>query len=162
MVAFISTNSSVEGTVTTYFTIPFADDIKYIITSNFGTRLDPFTKEKKFHTGVDLVAPFGTDILSSADGVVYKIGYDEESLGNYVYIEHNYQDFKVYSMYLHLENNSIVVYEGEHVTAKQKIAKIGNTGKVTGTHLHFMLSKNKVSFNSKDLLDPMLIINKNT
>ena len=156
---FNASYSTSESFVVSTFNIPFDESVKFTINSRFGYREDPFTNELKYHSGVDLGAPPNTLVLSSADGVVYKIGYDENGFGNYIYIEHNYDNTKIYTMYGHLLDNSILVTEGEVVQAKQPIATIGSTGRSTGIHLHFLISKEKATSERKYLLDPMLIIN---
>ena len=64
-------------------------NVNYTITSPFGSRSDPFTGEESFHSGIDLWAPAGTDIVASAGGKVYKTGYEANGLGNYVKIQHD-------------------------------------------------------------------------
>ena len=72
------------------------EEVNYTITSKFGTRYDPFNKEEtKFHSGIDIAAPKNTKILASADGIVHETGYNS-SLGNYVYIKHNFDNVILY------------------------------------------------------------------
>ena len=152
-----SGDSSVMAGV--FFTTPFEDGINYTITSEFGDRKDPFDGTQTFHSGIDLSAPDGTNIVASGDGVVVEIGFQEEGLGNYVYIEHNYNGVIFYSAYGHMLDDSIVVSEGEQVTAKQKIGVIGSTGKSTGTHLHFTLMSPNLKFDKDNLVNPINVIN---
>lgn len=156
---FNASYSTSESFVVSTFNVPFDESVKYTINSRFGIREDPYTNKFKFHSGIDLGAPPNTPILASADGVVYKIGYDADGFGNYIYIEHNYDNTKVYTLYGHLLDDSIIVKENDIVKAKQPIATIGSTGKSTGIHLHFLISKEKATSDRKYLLDPMLIIN---
>jgi LysM repeat protein len=86
------------------------------------------------HNGVDLASYRGANILASADGQVliartsgYNGGY-----GLYVVIKHANG---TQTLYGHL--SSVLVKAGEYVTQGQVIGKMGNTGKSTGTHLHF-------------------------
>lgn len=154
-----SSGGSEEGLATAYFSTPFEDNVNYVITSNFGNRIDPITLDKiSFHSGIDLSAPEGTNIVACADGIVYETGYSESGLGNYVYIEHDFGSLKMYSMYGHMSDDSIIVNVGDKVKVKQKIGVIGTTGKSTGIHLHFMISKNKISFKEADLIDPINIL----
>ena len=154
-----SSGGSEEGVANTFFSTPFEEQTKYIITSNFGKRYDPIDLDKvSFHSGIDLAAPIGTPIVASYDGVVYEVGYNELALGNYVYIKHDFDGVLLYTIYGHMEDNSIVVKVGDKVKAKQKIGIIGSTGRSTGVHLHFMISKNKISFDEKDLIDPIVAI----
>lgn len=153
-----SSGGSEESLTTAYFSVPFEDNVSYTITSEFGNRIDPITLDKvSFHSGIDVSAPEGTSIVASADGVVYEVGYSESGLGNYLYIEHDFGSLKMYSIYGHMLDNSIVVSVGDKVNVKQKIGTIGTTGRSTGIHLHFMIAKNKISFKEADLIDPITI-----
>lgn len=151
---------SPESMAYVYLTIPFNDDVKYTITSEFGEREDPVEKDKiLFHDGIDMAAPIGTSIVASGKGKVIKVGFEENGLGNYVYLEHDLGFIKLYTIYGHMLDDSIVVNVGDIVQTKDKLGIIGNTGKSVGVHLHFMISVNKVSYKKEDLLDPMLLIN---
>jgi len=154
-----TSGGSEESIAHAYFSTPFEENINYTITSHFGNRIDPITLDKiSFHSGIDLSAPAGTSIVAIADGVVYEVGYSETGLGNYVYIEHDFGSFKMYSMYGHMLDDSIVVKVGDKIKTKDKIGTIGSTGRSTGIHLHLMISKNKISFNETDLLDPIVVL----
>ncbi len=83
------------------------------------------------HSGVDLVAPPGTVVLSSGNGMVVFSG-ERLITGNTIVIEHLPG---LYSLYYHLAELRTV--EGEHVGAGQAIGVIGATGLVTGIHLHW-------------------------
>lgn len=160
-IIFLCSSSSVgseEGVVISYFTIPFEDNVNYVITSKYGTRIDPLNNNViSFHNGLDVSAPVGTNIVSSADGVIHSVGYSESGLGNYVYIEHDFGGVVMYTMYGHMLDDSIVVKVGDTVKSKQKIGVIGSSGRSTGVHLHFMISKGKLGFTEEDLIDPILI-----
>lgn len=104
------------------------------VSSKFGWRDNPILKRKEFHTGLDLRASIGTQILAPADGVVKFIKYHQSSgYGNVVSLSHNY-GFESY--YAHLQNKS-VVKEGQFVRKGDLIAYSGNTGLSTGPHLHY-------------------------
>ncbi|MCM1039741.1 MAG: M23/M56 family metallopeptidase [Ruminococcus sp.] len=106
------------------------------ISDAFGSRINPVTQEVREHNGVDLAAEKGADILAAADGNVYKVGYDAE-LGNYVTLYHAANgEFSYYACC-----DEIFVKEGEEVTTGQKIAAVGSTGRSTGAHLHFAISR---------------------
>lgn len=153
-----TTNSSESTAVSITLQVPFEDNVNYVITSLFGERQDPIEPEKtKFHKGIDLAAPDGTNIVSSYDGVIISTGNSEE-LGNYVYIEHNVSGIKVYTLYAHMLDDSIVVKTGQKVKTKEKIGVIGSTGKSTGTHLHFVICIHQLSFELEYLLDPINVI----
>lgn len=118
------------------------------ISSPFGYRIHPITKEKKLHKGVDIPANYGVDILSTDYGVVTFSGV-KNGYGNVVYIEHF--DGKV-SIYGH--NSENIVKEGDIVEKGQPIAKIGSTGISTGNHVHFELSVNG------ELKNPLELVNR--
>lgn len=103
------------------------------VSSGFGVRIHPVTKTKKMHTGVDLIAAKGTEILTIGDGKVLKAEYSE-GYGYHIVIQHN---MKYKSMYAHLK--SLNVKEGDFVKIGDVIGIIGNSGKSLGTHLHFEL-----------------------
>lgn len=141
------------------FSIPFESSNLFSVTSPFGYRVDPLgSGETKFHSGMDLGSPCGTDVLASVDGVVYEVGFSESGLGNYVYIKHQTGDGVLYTAYGHMLDDSIVVEKDEPVVKGQKIGQVGSTGASTGCHLHFMIMKNKISFKSEDLIDPYFVI----
>ncbi len=156
-------NSSIGDSsilVANYFKIPFEDGTLYTITSEYGKRDNPLNNGKEeFHKGIDLATSEGTNILASADGYVVATGYDEEGFGNYVYIEHQFDGTTFYSIYGHMLDDSIVVSNGEKVKQGDKIGCVGSTGASTGTHLHFAITINKLSFEEKYLVDPSYVIN---
>ncbi|MCI0689416.1 MAG: M23 family metallopeptidase [Sporichthyaceae bacterium] len=79
----------------------------------------------------------GSSVVASADGTVYDTGFDTGG-GNFVEINHGNRWF---SLYLHMQNNSIVVSEGQTVRAGQKLGLVGATGANTSPnpHLHYEL-----------------------
>jgi murein DD-endopeptidase MepM/ murein hydrolase activator NlpD len=99
------------------------------ITSGYGYRLHPVTKQQDLHKGVDLAARCDP-VLSVLAGRITETGFNP-ILGKYVRIEHG--EFQ--SIYGHL--SYILVFKGDTVDAKQPIAITGTTGRVTGEHLHF-------------------------
>lgn len=107
------------------------------ISDTFGTRTNPITGEKKLHTGIDLAAEEGADIVAAAEGTVYQTGFDAV-YGNYVVLYHVLSgEFTYYT-----SCQDVLVKEGSSVAAGQKIATVGSTGTSTGPHLHFALSRN--------------------
>lgn len=101
------------------------------ISSGFGARLSPFTKERSYHYGVDIAGPYGTPILAVADGTVTYSGW-RNGYGWFIIINHanGYQ-----TAYGH--NSKLLVNSGQRVKRGDKIALIGNTGRTTGIHCHF-------------------------
>lgn len=106
------------------------------ITSDYGTRVSPTSGASSNHKGIDIGAAYGADIVAAADGTVKAAAYSSTA-GNYVMIDHG---GGLYTVYMHA--SSLVVSEGQTVTAGQVIAKVGSTGISTGNHLHFGVSLN--------------------
>ena len=106
------------------------------VSSPFGYRYHPVTGKYTMHNGVDLPAPKGTPIYATRSGYVTTATY-HYTAGNYVSINH--QD-GYSSVYMHMTH--YVVSKGEYVKAGQLIGYVGSTGRSTGYHLHFGISKN--------------------
>jgi murein DD-endopeptidase MepM/ murein hydrolase activator NlpD len=109
------------------------------------------------HTGVDLPAPRGTDVLAAGPGTIVWAGIglytgSSESLndpyGIAVAIRHDfgYQDQQLYTIYAHMEEVDVVV--GQWVNTGAVIGKVGSTGNTTGPHLHFEVRLGENSFYS--------------
>lgn len=120
------------------------------ISSNFGNRIHPIDKTMKFHAGIDIAAPKGTPIGSAAEGVVTFAGW-RKGYGNLVIVEH--PDGRT-TRYGHAEK--LFVNEGDIVSAGQKIASVGSTGKSTGPHLHFEVRENGAAVDPRDFLSNVL------
>ena len=116
------------------------------ISSPYGYRIHPIFGTKKFHSGVDLAAPGGSNILAATDGVVKMAGWNG-GYGNCVIVDHG---GGVSTLYGHAQR--LCVSKGQSVTRGQVIAKVGTTGNSTGNHLHF-----EVLINGKTT-DPMAYI----
>ena len=105
--------------------------LKGSITSGFGKREDPFTKQMSMHEGVDIDAKENTEIKSPYKGKVREVGEDT-IFGKFILISHG---DGIETKYAHL--NEISVKKDEEVEKAQVIAKSGNTGRSTAPHLHF-------------------------
>lgn len=101
------------------------------VTSPFGYRLNPLTRQRHFHPGVDLSARKGTPILSIESGQVVFAGM-YKGYGNLVVLRH---PRGMTSHYAHCE--AIFVSVGQQIRGQQVIAIVGDTGYATGPHLHF-------------------------
>jgi murein DD-endopeptidase MepM/ murein hydrolase activator NlpD len=101
------------------------------VTSAFGWRTDPFNGRKTFHRGVDLAAAYGQDVQSARAGRVAFSG-DQRGYGTTVVVEH---EDGTKSRYAHLSQT--LVTPGTMVAAGQTLGRAGNSGRATGTHLHF-------------------------
>lgn len=118
----------------------------WIINQHFGQNLNAFYKQLKMkgHNGIDARAVDGQPVYASHDGVVTFAGEDGDGgLGVVIRTEEkfDYEGKKVYfkSLYWHLKTGSICVHASQKVKAGDKIAEADNTGRSTGTHLHFGL-----------------------
>lgn len=103
--------------------------------SKYGYRIHPIYHTLKFHTGVDIVAETDT-IVVSADGIVEQMGY-QSGLGLFVVVQHQYGFVTLYG---HL--NAVFVKPNQVIKVAQPIGLMGNTGLVTGKHLHYSVIKN--------------------
>lgn len=101
------------------------------ITSSFGERMDPINGEGEFHTGIDIAAPYGTPVRAAADGIVLKAGFGR-GYGREVVLAHGNS---IETLYGHL--SGFAVTEGERVQRGQVIGYVGETGRVTGSNLHY-------------------------
>lgn len=131
-----------------YWSKPFALPLDSIITSPFGSARIFNNEIKSFHGGTDFRAAIGTPIHASNDGVVV-IAKDRFLAGKSVVIDHGEG---IYSMYYHC--SEIKVKLGQRVQKGQVVALSGDTGRVSGAHLHFGMLVNGVQ------VDPIDFINK--
>jgi len=117
------------------------------ISSKYGLMIDPFTKKKRNHTGIDMIADIGTPIYATGSGEVKKASKSEKGWGIYISIVHN-QHYQ--TNYSHL--SKLNVSEGDKVNKGDIIGYTGNTGKSTGPHLHYEIIKDGKPINPLDLL----------
>lgn len=114
--------------------LPAASD-KVWLSCEYGWREDPFAANRReFHNGIDIAGPWKTPVLSPADGGVIEVGRDR-LFGVYVKLKHSE---KVRTLYGHLD--SAAVRKGARVNRGQVIGYMGNTGRSTGTHLHYSVA----------------------
>jgi len=113
----------------------FIRPVKGRVSSQYGSRKDPFHQKHKFHKGVDIACKTGSRVISSAPGRVVFAG-KRGGYGNLIIIEHR-NGYR--SMYGHL--HKIKVRVGQNVRIGQTIALSGSTGRSTGPHLHFEISR---------------------
>jgi murein DD-endopeptidase MepM/ murein hydrolase activator NlpD len=105
-------------------------------TSGFGVRFDPFNRSPRFHQGQDFSGAYLTPIYATAPGIVAFVGV-RSGYGNCVEIDHG-GGFK--TRYAHLA--AFAVRAGQRVAVDQRIASMGNSGRSTGTHLHYEIWQN--------------------
>ena len=108
----------------------------YTITSPFGMRFHPILKIYRMHSGMDIGAPMGADVVAANSGVVTASSY-LSAAGNAIIIDHG---GGVCTLYGHA--SELIAQVGDHVERGDVIMKIGSTGLSTGPHLHFGISIN--------------------
>lgn len=118
-----------------------------VLTSGFGWRRSPFTRQWKFHYGIDVGAPRGAPVTAAADGVVSFADWND-GYGRLVIVDHG---DGLRTRYGH--NSRIFVADGEPVRAGQVIASVGSTGQSTGPHLHFEVHIDGVPVDPLELLE---------
>jgi murein DD-endopeptidase MepM/ murein hydrolase activator NlpD len=106
------------------------------ISSAYGNRIHPIKKTTLFHSGIDIPAPTGSNIIAAKAGTVL-IARVEGGYGNTVVIDHG---GGITTLYGHC--SKLLVKAGQKVDAGSTIAKVGSTGVSTGPHLHFEIRKN--------------------
>lgn len=117
--------------------MPFAVPVRHPrFTSGFGARRDPFTRARALHDGLDMAGPVGTPVMAPANGVVEFAG-TQRGYGRMIRIRH---DFGFETLYAHLSRVRVEV--GQRVKAGQRIGDMGNTGRSTGSHLHYEIHVN--------------------
>jgi murein DD-endopeptidase MepM/ murein hydrolase activator NlpD len=102
-----------------------------------------------FHTGIDLVEPFGSPVFAADDGIVALVGSSSSGYGNFVVIAHS---GGLDTLYGHL--STALVKVGQTVTQGQPIGMEGSTGNSTGAHLHFELRINQKPVDPTPYLPP--------
>src|SRR5579863_9731305 len=111
------------------------------LTGTFGERMDPFSGEGAFHTGVDISSQYGDGVRVSADGIVIEAD-DHAGYGRLVVVDHG---FGVTTWYGHL--SSFNVYVGQQVRRGDTIGNVGVSGRSTGPHVHYEVRINGAPVN---------------
>ncbi len=109
----------------------------------------PYAGFPHFHTGIDLVEPFGSQVYAADDGVVALVGSSTSGYGKYVVIAHS---GGLDTLYGHL--STALVSVGQSVSQGQPIGLEGSTGNSTGAHLHFELRINQKPVDPAPYLPP--------
>lgn len=125
---------------------PLPDNVKQYVSSGYGIRTDPFHGRRSFHGGIDIAAPDGAAVIATADGQVAQVGSDA-NYGRYITLQH---DDGTFSRYGHLSAHKVT--HGQHVRAGQTIGAVGATGRASGAHLDYRISRNGETF------DPLAIL----
>jgi murein DD-endopeptidase MepM/ murein hydrolase activator NlpD len=126
---------------------PISEPMKnYFLTSRYGSRIDPFTREVRPHKGLDFSGAYGSEIYSTADGVVEFVGVSG-GFGNVVRVAHKND---IETAYAHLKEPLVEV--GQKIARGNVIGIQGNSGRSTGHHLHYEVIVDKQN------VDPMKFV----
>ena len=117
------------------------EDLKRMA-SGYGWRIDPFTKKRRRHKGMDFSANRGTPIYATGDGVVKRADNKSTGYGNHIRINHG---FGYVSLYAHLSKYN--VKRGQKIERGDIIGFVGNTGRSVAPHLHYEILKDGVKIN---------------
>jgi len=126
--------------------LPLGKPVRGSISSGFGKRKDPLNNKSAFHTGIDFRGNKGEPIYATADGIVKK-AFRNGGYGNYVLIDHGNGYMSSFS---HMQK--YLVHKGDRVERGQVIGLVGNTGRSTGTHLHYEIALNNKVINPAKFL----------
>jgi murein DD-endopeptidase MepM/ murein hydrolase activator NlpD len=117
------------------------------ITDEYGYRKDPFNGKRKFHTGLDIAADTGTPVKAAAGGTVTSVYYTYAT-GRTVVIDHGNGFVTLYG-----HCSKTLVEPGQQVKKGEEIAKVGNTGRSTGPHLHLEIQLYGSAIDPMEYLD---------
>jgi murein DD-endopeptidase MepM/ murein hydrolase activator NlpD len=120
--------------------------VKGWVTSEFGSRESPFGPSIEFHKGLDIATRLGKEVVATADGLVVEAERHTED-GNMVRIDHGHG---LATGYAHL--SKIAVKQGARVKRDDVVGYVGDTGRSTGSHLHYAVYINKVPVNPRRYL----------
>ena len=129
------------------FCSPIGENWRNVVTSEFGYRRDPFTGERRGHSGMDLAVPTGTSVRAALPGTVIVSAYNRGGYGYYVMIDHG---GGLATLYGHC--SQLLARVGQTVEAGDVIALSGSTGRSTGPHLHFEVRINGERTNPRSYL----------
>lgn len=130
-----------EGSSGSVLGISLIRPVGGVITSRFGAR------GREHHTGLDIASSVGTTICSAAEGTVVFSGNIGTGYGNFIKISHGNG---IETLYAHC--NTLYVTQGQYVSVGQAIGTIGNTGRSTGSHLHFEVRINGTPTNPQNYI----------
>lgn len=111
------------------------------VTSRFGYRTSPFTGRREFHKGLDIASLKKSPIIATADGVVTFVGL-KGMLGKVIVLDHGHG---ISTQYGHIDK--ALKKPGEKTTRGEEIAHVGNSGRTTGSHVHYEVLLNGLPVN---------------
>lgn len=117
----------------------------------YGRRTDPFSGEGAFHKGVDIIAPRGTPVRATADGVVMHAAY-MSGYGRLVVIDHG-NGLSTY--YAHLARFEVIA--GQEIRRGEILGTVGSSGRVTSPHLHYEVRRGGNPVNPGTYLEKAMI-----
>ena len=117
------------------------------VTSEFGRRINPFSNEREFHKAIDIATKHGRAIQAPADGIVTEAAYHQD-VGQMIQIDHGHG---ISTFYGHL--SKAIVRAGATVRKGDRIGYVGNSGRSTGSHLHYAVMLNGVPVNPRKYLN---------
>jgi murein DD-endopeptidase MepM/ murein hydrolase activator NlpD len=106
------------------------------LSSQYGTRSDPFTGSREFHAGLDISAGSGQPVLATGDGTVLNAKWSG-NFGNLVVLDHG---FGISTRYGHLSR--FAVFEGQQIRKGDVVGYVGSTGRSTSPHVHYEMLLN--------------------
>ena len=120
---------------------------RFLVSSGFGYRRDPFTGRPAMHSGLDFRGEHGTPVFTTAPGSITYVGY-RPGYGKTVDIDHGQG---IMTRYAHL--SGFLVRTGEKVEAGRRIGLMGSTGRSTSSHLHFEVRLHGQALNPRRFLE---------
>jgi murein DD-endopeptidase MepM/ murein hydrolase activator NlpD len=117
------------------------------VTSEFGFRSSPIGGGREFHKGIDIATRMGVHVVAPADGLVSEISYDRD-VGHMIRIDHGYG---MSTWYGHLLRT--VAKQGNMVKRGDLLGYVGNSGRSTGSHLHYSVVLNGIPVNPRKYLN---------
>ncbi len=117
--------------------MPISNHDLTFTSSGWGMRIHPIYKVPMFHWGIDFVAPRGTNVYASGDGIIEAVNTERTGHGKHIIVDHGF-GFK--TLYAHMSKFN--VKKGQKVKRGEIIGYVGNTGTSTAPHLHYEVEKN--------------------
>jgi murein DD-endopeptidase MepM/ murein hydrolase activator NlpD len=128
------------------------------ISSRFGNRRHPISKRFAFHDGIDYAANWGTPVFAAGDATV-KFMNRNGGYGHTVILQHNQ---RIQTLYAHLSNYAKELKVGKKVSRGQIIGYVGQSGRVTGLHLHYEIKLDNKCINPLIARNPIIVPIKKT